>query len=305
MKTALAWMLSMWLLYGCAGEAGSSSTEDLEPEQDFEEQYGELGYVPVLGAPVVHDPHFFLTRLIYSIDFPIKHLVIYYNDADPAIKMQMKHIAANNRNLLAIPAQPPMGVADGWNTILRAFPAEKWFFICAYDIQFLPGALEIMVQRFVSEAMAFAFMWAENAHASGYNTMALASSLIDVAGYFDTNIFPAFHEDTEWSIRLKRLDPPCEPTVLREAKYIHGFRSDTEYISGVSRIGNEAKKAISHASQRNCAYVAEKWGCPVGVCYMWENCTYSHPFNNSAHPVSYWHLDTARRAELVNLYHTA
>ena len=141
--------------------------------------------VPVMGVGVVSDPQNFLLRLVKSIDFCVYRFVLIrssYVDLQDSIDLLRR---SNHIKVLSLITYnySISSVAESWNIILRSFPKEPWYLICAYDVvnrTLLLGESSINI----------AFSNWRNMEPSGYNLFALSLEVINEVGFFDENIFP-------------------------------------------------------------------------------------------------------------------
>ena len=163
--------------------------------------------VPVMGVGVVSDPQNFLLRLVKSIDFCVYRFVLIrssYVDLQDSIDLLRR---SNHIKVLSLITYnySISSVAESWNIILRSFPKEPWYLICAYDVEFASKQLKTFSRRFWEQSgwrvvnrtlllgessINIAFSNWRNMEPSGYNLFALSLEVINEVGFFDENIFP-------------------------------------------------------------------------------------------------------------------
>lgn len=284
----------------CSGNEAPWHRLPLYPSEELEDTrcLTNVSHIPVIGVPVVHDPHLFLTRLAYSIDFPVAHFVIIFYDGDVNVTMQVNHIKQNFDNVTAIARSQKPGVAASWNTIIETFSKADWYLIVAYDVMFLKGQLKKFANYFVRDSVLQGHVTALNGRYCGYNVFAMKQDLIKKIGVFDENIYPAYTEDTEWNIRLTKV--AIVPYCYRNIFYLHGLKTDTEYVTGLSRVGvPRFLDSVSLTKNINAGYISRKWGCKSGI-WKPEQCVFSTPFNITNVTLGFWlickrHIQEVRR----------
>eukprot|EP01041_Mallomonas_annulata_P011097 gene11097-23198_t len=273
--------------------------------------------IPVMGVPVLLDPVGFLGRLISSVDFCVDHFVVVVSKALPQsmienISSQHKYI----RNLqISRSDNYLIGVAEGWNKVLKSHPSAPWYLICGYDVEFLPGQLRGLSFRFWnhsnshivpsnSKKTVFANFahtrWQNLPGGKGYGLFAISQEVIQNVGYFDENIFPAFWEDRDWKMRMS-LWPGSRVRTYRNIRPWHGVHDpkivEMKYISGTKYLP-DAWREISHsATEFNREYVVRKWGCNPALSisrYDLLECKYKRPFGDKNSSISFWIKDENR-----------
>jgi hypothetical protein len=108
--------------------------------------FTDRGYIPFLGTSVTSDRQLLLLRLLHSIDYPVKHLIVVAQDPKmhkgSLIKAEIEHAQQFVRNIVLIYCDTQPAVTEAWNAVFQAFPHEPWGMYAARDVQFKPGALE-------------------------------------------------------------------------------------------------------------------------------------------------------------------
>lgn len=158
--------------------------------------------IPVMGFGYISDPMNFAPRLIQSIDFCIENIIIVVprgsNFSFPIIE---------NMTIYRHPYDL-IGVAEGWNIILKSHVFAPWYLICAYDVLFLPGQLQSLSLRFWDKSgltnsmlprmVNFAHTrWVNLPGGKGFNLFIISQEVVQNCGYFDENLYPAFWEGNE------------------------------------------------------------------------------------------------------------
>ena len=202
--------------------------------------------VPVIALGLVADPMSFSTRLFHSIDHCVDNMVVMIT-RDFDFMHQHSALAANSniRNLTVIRSPYRLfSVSEGWNTGLQAFPKSSWFLICNYDVEFLRGQLRDLSYLFWNDssvhvggrpAVEVGSVGYQNLGGSGFNVIAMTSSVLNRVGYFDENYFPAYYEDVDFEIRMM-LDG-TRSKVYRNITPWHGqYSRKKSYVSGINYI---------------------------------------------------------------------
>jgi hypothetical protein len=271
--------------------------DDVEPE--VKSCFPATEPIPVLGVSVVHDNHMFLPRLISSIDYPVKHIVITYSGLDRTVSQMVFALKRDFPNITLLRYPRHQSCAEGWNSVINAFPDESWYLLPNYDVFFPPGQLRKLAYAFPSGPAEQAFIYSLNMNIFGYTVFALKRSLIQRAGSFDENYYPAYHEDHDWTYRLWRMAPAPVVASYSNIYHVHGLVQDTQYMTGQNRLHEAGSKAhldrherLMHMNALNADYMRQKWGAAK---------EFSHPFNNTAFNLSYWVLDQQARLDRLNI----
>jgi hypothetical protein len=272
--------------------------DDVEPGQ-LQSCFPATDPIPVLGVSVVHDNHMFLPRLIYSIDYPVKHIVITYSGLDRTVSKVVLAIKRDFPNVTLLRYPRHQSCAEGWNSIINAFPDEPWYVLPNYDVFFPPGQLRKLAYAFPSGPAEQAFVYSLNMKLFGYGVFALKRSLILRAGAFDENLYPAYHEDHDWTFRLWRLVPSPVIASYINIYHVHGLVQDRQYMTGQNRMHEAGSKAHVRTHDRlmqmgafNAAYMDRKWGASR---------EFSHPFNNTNFSMSHWVIDKQARLDRLHI----
>lgn len=147
-----------------------------------------------------------------------------------------------------------------------------------------------------------------------FTSFVVTRRALQILGFFDENIYPAYWEDSDMYLRLDRAveEGLCSPiTELVSASLRHGDYD--HYVSGnhVQRdkmrngdVNEETREhgimwseKIQRGEAANPTYFREKWGCPAdfNVDNWRRTCLNKRPFNRSHLSLSWWKLDKSRR----------
>lgn len=238
-----------------------------------------------IGIPVLNRGDL-LRRLVDSIDMEADVLVVLNRigpvdaSAEDAAgelealgKVRVERIAGN------------LGVAGSWNRIMAQFGGDC--LICNNDIEFAPGVLgeatECIARR---REIVIHHLWAA---ACFYVT----ADFPKVLGWFDENIYPAYHEDQEIALRGMALGVPRAVLLEAEGRITHS-------VSETRRSASEAVQVfIRKAKGISGAYLKRRWGAiPLGEDNMPEK---RFPFDNPERHPADWTLDLESRAAVARL----
>eukprot|EP00798_Chlamydomonas_sp_ICE-L_P006849 gene6849-30827_t len=168
-------------------------------------------HIPVLGVGLNNDPFSLLMRLFYSIDYPIDKIVLMTGSSvDKHVQRELDHIRRHFKNVVVRQGHETwLGVSESWNAIMTEVPDAPWVFIVSLDIEFAPGSLQRLAHHawedWDKKQLDQAFIEYCNADLSGgYSAFVMSRSMISKLGLFDENIYPAYYEDTEYALRVKK-----------------------------------------------------------------------------------------------------
>jgi GT2 family glycosyltransferase len=149
-----------------------------------------------------------LDRMVSSIDYPVKHLLIIDNGAADVLEDMTVDVPACVEHTTYLPMPANLGVSASWNLGIKSFPyAERWF-ITSNDVQFEPGALQRLSEARSDEITLSSMFPHWQAFGLGYEA-------VKRVGLFDEGFFPAYFEDNDYQRRaehagvtIRRLEVP-------------------------------------------------------------------------------------------------
>lgn len=151
--------------------------------------------IPAMIVPVL-TRHDLLYRMIDSINYPIKDLIIIDNgsrdyDWSPNWNQWISKIWH-----LKMPSN--LGVASSWNLGIKSLPMSDWWLITNFDVEWGGDSLKmfdeqssidkLVLSNGVPEWCAFSIGW----------------KIIDKVGLFDEALHPAYFEDNDMERRVNR-----------------------------------------------------------------------------------------------------
>jgi hypothetical protein len=233
--------------------------------------------VPSLGLDVT-----LLERLALSVDHPIQHKLVILNGRTWALDYwQRAHpdwkvlIQADN-----------LGVAGSWNLAAAICPHEKAWLICNEDIWFPPGILKQFCEFGDANADSHSILRLNDS--SPYYCFIHTRNNIEDVGHFDENFWPAYYEDCDYNVRLRRA-----------RLQIHNcFTGQNQVNHGKPRTGGMDYNAfLQGVGLFNRRYWYQKWGSMDT-----ESAAFKTPFNRVGAPLSQWTLDRKRRARMQPIF---
>eukprot|EP00668_Euglena_longa_P040111 GGOE01052336.1.p1 GENE.GGOE01052336.1~~GGOE01052336.1.p1 ORF type:complete len:355 (-),score=85.03 GGOE01052336.1:388-1452(-) len=288
--------------------------------------------IPVLGVPAFLNTAL-LVRLVESIDYPVEKVVIVHNGVHKGVASVIEDIRAKHPEFVILTHPENLGCASSWNAIIGINPRAPYYIISNDDVAFRPGALRIFAAAIRQQAEKVAqgrsnrvviFPLAENMPTARamWSCYALLQHAIATVGKFDGNLWPAYHEDYDFSARLSRAG--LWHMQVPEARLYHGPKG-ARWMSGLTRAVIHQKKDAQvqlykeqQGRQRGGApYFALKWGVgwSSGILdevegYWNQTCNhtettrtcspapplhYAHPFNDPSLPLSVFFFDPVYR----------
>jgi GT2 family glycosyltransferase len=149
--------------------------------------------IPNLIVPVLNR-YDLLDRMVGSIDYPVRDLLVIDNGGDLTSLRSGDFI--QNLHILNMPSN--LGVASSWNLGIKSFWSDNRWFFASNDMWFKPGALEKLSEARrddISLARDFPF----------WQTFCLGDEALSKLGLFDEGFFPAYFEDTDYKRRAEHL----------------------------------------------------------------------------------------------------
>jgi hypothetical protein len=247
---------------------------------------------PVLkiGVPVLNRGDL-LCRLVDSVDVDAEILVVVNSigTVDPSVEDAAGRLETGSRDGKRVRVERiagNLGVAGSWNLILDRFGGDC--VIANSDIEFAPGFLrQAMAKIHARREIVMHHLYAASCF---YVTAAFPATL----GWFDENIYPAYHEDQEINMRSAALD------VRRDI--VSGLSGDGIF-HGLSQTRKNASEAVQTyirtAKARSRDYLERRWG-PTPAKGT-DRPQKIHPFNDPGlHPAD-WTLDLEARRAVADL----
>ena len=172
-----------------------------------------------------------LERMIASIDYPVRNLLIIDNGASSVIEDIEIDVPDVVEHTTYLPMPANLGVAASWNLGIKCFPYDDRWFFASNDVVFRPGALEKLCEARTDEITLSGVFPFWQAFAVGYEA-------VRRLGFFaDEAFFPAYFEDTDLTVRarhhgveLRKLDLPLDhdnSSTLKSDPLFQALNGDT------------------------------------------------------------------------------
>ena len=139
-----------------------------------------------------------LDRMVSSIDYPVKHLLIIDNGASDVLEDMAIEVPDCVEHTTYLPMPANLGVAASWNLGIKSFPYDERWFIASNDVRFEPGALQRLSEARSDEITLSAMFPHWQAFALGYEA-------VKRVGLFDEGFFPAYFEDNDYQRRAQEF----------------------------------------------------------------------------------------------------
>ena len=153
--------------------------------------------LPNLTVPVLNR-YDLLQRMLSSIDYPVKHLLVIDNGASMVMENMEVDVPDCVEFTTYLPMPANLGVAASWNLGIKSFPYDDRWFFASNDVVFKPGALERLCEARTDEITLSKMFPHWHAFSVGYEA-------VRRLGLFDEAFFPAYFEDNDYNTRANRF----------------------------------------------------------------------------------------------------
>jgi hypothetical protein len=263
----------------------------------------ELTEIPVLGIPIVNGFKW-IERLIKSIDYPIKNVIIMNNGNDPNLEDDLNELVkkgspyVSSMKVVHFPSN--MGVPFAWNFVIKSFLMEAYWLISNHDVAFTPGLLSEIAEAAKDKENCLIHPNSANFDLGSYDLFAITEKGVREIGLFDENLYPAYGEDSDFIMRAHNLK---SKKVLGLSKdFIHGDgiakEGDEQYLKNAQQTKKEdpsLAEKLDSVNLTNFEYLTQKWG----EGWRWVQ-PHWNPFRNNEYPNTYttWDLEFVRKKYL-------
>jgi len=159
--------------------------------------------IPVLGF-LTYSRFDLAQRLLDSIDFPVKDLVIVDNSGKREFNPVKPDLV---ENLWLIQVPHGLGYGGGLNLIVKTTPFSPYWVLLNDDSVLAPGALKKISEQVDTQAINFLSIMPK------WSGFVLGEGAVLKAGLFDERFHPIYFEDNDYERRLMKSGVP--------AKFIH------------------------------------------------------------------------------------
>lgn len=161
----------------------------------------DAGSIPVMIVPILAGPEL-LYRMVGSIDFPVKRLVVIDNGMT-VDQVALREMAGRNvGGITVLPIPNNLGVPGSWNLGIKATALNDWWLIANFDVVFPEGSLE----RFARTVMDGTLLLSGGS--PPWCAFGLPASVVERVGLFDEQIHPAYFEDDDYAVRCRHYQVP-------------------------------------------------------------------------------------------------
>jgi GT2 family glycosyltransferase len=207
--------------------------------------------IPNLIVPVLNR-YDLLQRMLLSIDFPVRHLLILDNGSSNNPIDTEVAISDYVETTTYLPLPSNLGVAASWNLGIKLFPHDSRWFFASNDVVFGPGSLQALSEAREDEitlSKGFPF----------WQVFCVGYEAVRRLGLFDEGFYPAYFEDTDYMRRADNLGVPITKLdLLVEHDNSSTIRSSSLYTERNSQSFRENE--IYHAEKiLNDDYGAGGW----------------------------------------------
>jgi GT2 family glycosyltransferase len=185
--------------------------------------------LPNLTVPVLNR-YDLLQRMLSSIDYPVKHLLVIDNGASMVMEDMEVDVPDCVEFTTYLPMPANLGVAASWNLGIKSFPYDDRWFFASNDVVFKPGALERLCEASTDEITLSKMFPHWHAFSVGYEA-------VRRLGLFDEAFFPAYFEDNDYNTRanrfgvsIRKLDIPADhdnSSTLKSDPVFQALNGDT------------------------------------------------------------------------------
>lgn len=151
--------------------------------------------IPVMIVPVL-TRHDLLDRMIMSINFPIRDLIIVDNGARSYDYLPVWNQWVNKIWHLKMPSN--MGVASSWNLGIKSTPMSEYWLVSNFDVEWGGDSLKMFSEIAKNDNLVLSNGSPE------WCAFTIGWKVIDKVGLFDEALHPAYFEDNDMERRVDR-----------------------------------------------------------------------------------------------------
>ena len=147
--------------------------------------------IPVLIVPVLAR-HDLLTRMIKSINYPVKDLLIIDNDRNSNYEIPWNQWV-NKISYLKMPSN--FGVGGSWNLGIKSLPFSDYWLVANFDVEFGGDSLKLFTEKSSPDKLLL------SGGTPGWCVFSVGWKVIESVGLFDEALHPAYFEDNDFERR--------------------------------------------------------------------------------------------------------
>jgi hypothetical protein len=265
-------------------------------------------HIPVFITSVLWEVGL-LSSCIYSLDVPVRKIVIILNSLELPVSMMTEQVKdrlqkvraeveavkarITPKHLVVVSVSQNLGYGRSMNVGMKMFPEAEWYLLSNPDILYHSGTM----------ASVLPFIW--NDYTNGtllymlhhFASIVFTQALIRKVGYYDDHLWPAYVEDCDMMLRVRMitgdLNIDKDSGGVTGAYYVLNHRVSLTHVGGQGspNLGKYNFGAIvQEAHANNLQYHLTKWGIskehwqrgnPIGGCGVPMYGQHETPFNTS------------------------
>lgn len=245
--------------------------------------------IPVIGTAVVTNP-FWVTRLLFSVDYPVDNFVIFNNNGRGEITEELdaltkiKHKFVKKVTVCHLPAN--IGCGGAWNMTIKCYMNAPYWIIVNDDVAFGLGFLEEMISAANSdEEVGIVHGKPGDYQIGSWDLFLIKDWVIAQYGLFDENLYPAYCEDSDYIMRIK--NGKVKRVLELNTPYYHGLGTEYyEHGSQTKKSSAELFHKLNIVNETNFEYMNKKWG----EGWRWVS-PHKNPLGIENMPISYTSYD--------------
>jgi GT2 family glycosyltransferase len=160
--------------------------------------------LPVLIVPVLAR-HDLLTRMIKSINYPVKDLLIIDNDRNSNYEIPWNQWVSKI-SYLKMPSN--FGVGGSWNLGIKCFPNADFWLISNFDVEWAGDSLQMFYEKSSPDKLLL------SGGSPEWCAFSVGWKVIDKVGLFDESFYPAYFEDDDFERRCVSAGINIEPSFI-------------------------------------------------------------------------------------------
>ena len=160
--------------------------------------------IPVVIVPVLAR-HDLLDRMIKSINYPVKDLVIIDNGGSTNYEPEWNQWV-NKVHHWTFPHN--LGVSTSWNLGIKAFPYADYWMVCNFDIEWSGESLKLFAETATADSLVL------SGSPQPWCVFTLGWQVVDQIGLFDEALHPAYFEDNDYERRCQSANIKINKTFI-------------------------------------------------------------------------------------------
>ena len=160
--------------------------------------------IPVVIVPVLAR-HDLLNRMIKSINYPVKDLVIIDNGGSTNYEPEWNQWV-NQVHHWTFPHN--LGVSTSWNLGIKAFPYADYWMDCDFDIEWSGESLKLFAETATADSLVL------SGSPQPWCVFTLGWQVVDQIGLFDEALHPAYFEDNDYERRCQSANIKINKTFI-------------------------------------------------------------------------------------------